>query len=343
MRFKHVLFFKGIKCFKYGAVLMSFILLFSFLSCSDSEPSRSQYLVVSDTLSMEPVFSVYCQSKGGLDTLYVYTNEEFNVEFQTADRDESWVSIEKTEEVSNDFLRLVLRYTPVTEMTARTGMLNFSIPDFYLGQYIKFTQGFTNRFKDDFGWLIFGSRDPFDETGETLWANWQSSLQAKGWISTIMEDDNARLYGKNGLLKLGDAEFNADVISPYVTNVLSDSILMLEFKAVAYTSPLGVKDNDELTITVLNGGLFANGTDTEKIKVGHFDHTSENLIASMWDNKTFKLFLEAPKGNEFTQKLSFRFFAGNEEGTPNRIYLDDVNVYRVGEGDYYLLDEAREQ
>lgn len=83
-------------------------------------------------------------------------------------------------------------------------------------------------------------------TNEKLIGDWTEAQKEYQWSSTIAkEEDKAYCYGKFGFIRLGDDQgHGADLITPYITDIVRDSVLLVSFDAVAYT------EEDEKKITI---------------------------------------------------------------------------------------------
>lgn len=334
-----VLFFRG-----FVSVLCAVSFLLIFGSCDDDKDySRKEFLIVSESIEKEATQGVYCKIEGGKDTLYVFSNVEYEFFFQTSDKDEEWIKV-----LSSDYLsdlsatRLILEINPRgDDLLKRTGVLSFSSEENYLGQFVAFNQGFAHRLHDDFTWLKYGTNSPFDTSKETLMKDWSDAQKEYGWQSDIIEGlDNALCYGKNGYLKLGD-EFNgANLISPYTNGVITDTVLLLTFNAVAFISEEGIKDNNKLTVDILDGGLFTDGTNTCNIDLNYYDYADRNLASNMWNNTEYRMYIVNTKKSPFTGDTRVQFKTDEDIAVAgrNRIFIDNVTLFIIDRNSYYLAD-----
>ncbi|NDV78737.1 hypothetical protein [Dysgonomonas sp. 511] len=332
-----------------GGLISTLFMMFSFsllfISCDDDkEYGRGEFLIVSETKEKEATSGVYCKIEGGEDTLYVFSNVDYKLFFQTADKDEEWIKV-----LSSDYLsdiqatRIILEVSPRgDDLVKRTGVMSFSSEENFLGQFVSFNQGFNTRLKEDFTWLRYGTASPFDESKETLIENWTDVQKAYGWKSTTADGNtSAYCYGKSGYVKLGQTFSGADLISPYTNGVIKDTILMLSFDAVAYVSEMGVKDNNTLTVNILDGGEFVDGTTSKTIDIGYYDHTNRDVPGTMWNDARYHMLIVSRESNLFTGDTRVQFVTGNDitTGTLNRMFIDNVSLYIIDEKSYYLAEE----
>lgn len=328
-----------------GLFSLSMLFLLLFLgACSDDEDyGRKEFLIISETVDKEPTQDVYCKIEGGKDTLYIFSNVEYKYFFQSDNEDSEWVKI-----VSSDYLsdigatRLILDIQPIGEdLLKRTGTMSFASSENYLGKFIPFNQGFATRLKEDFSWLKYGSDNPLETDKETGLEAWTETQTKNGWKTTISIDEASRCFGKNGYVKLGDESLGADLISPFTNGIINDTILYLSFDAVAFTSEDGVKDKNKLTVNIIGGGTFADGTSSVEIPLNYYDISDENLVETMWKDSRNRLFIVNGKDSPFTGDTRIQFITGEsiESGGGNRVFIDNVNLFIVDENSYYLLDQ----
>lgn len=315
------------------------------VSCGDdNDYSRSEVLVVSESTEQIPTSSVYCKIEGGKDTLYVFSNLEYKYFFQTNDKDDKWVKV-----IKSDYLpeikatRLILEIAPKGDnLIKRTGTLTFSSEENYLGQFVPFNQGFSHRLNEDFSWLKYGTNSPFDTSKETLIKDWTSAQIEYGWKSTKEESsDNAFCYGKNGYIKLGTDIIGADLITPYISTIAKDTVLLLTFDAVAFTAENGIKDNNKLTVNILDGGVFSDGNTSVEIDLNYYDHSDKNIASAMWNNSEHKLFIMSDEEKPLTGSTRIQFVTGTDiiSGYTNRLFIDNVNLFIIDWRSHYLMEK----
>jgi hypothetical protein len=198
---------------------------------------------------------------------------------------------------------------------------------------------------ENFNWLAY-SGTPFVEG--RLISEWSVQQKDFGWTSTVIEAKNstAFCYGKLGYIKLGNDTIGGDLISPFFPNAITkDTLLILSFNAVAFTSELGDEDNNLLTIQVLDGGVFSNGEMSFTLELGNIDPNAKNLTTAMWDNSLQRFFIKITPDHPFTADMKIRFITGNgiTEGdiltsARNRIFIDNVTLYIVDRKSHYLAE-----
>lgn len=335
-----LLFFRGSISFLF--LLSLFLVL---VSCDDDKSyGRKEFLIVSETEEKEPVDNVYCKIEGGRDTLFVFSNVEYKYYFQTDDEDENWIKI-----ISSDYLpdidatRLIIEINPRgDDYLKRTGTLSFSSGENFLGQFVPFNQGFNTRLYEDFAWLKYGTNSPFDLSKDALISTWTETQVKYGWKSTVPEGvSEALCYGKNGYIRLGDESMGADLISPFTNGIIKDTVVLLTFDAVAFVSELGIKDKNKLTVNILDGGIFADGTSSASVDLGYYNHTDKNLPVNMWQNARYKFYIKNDEIHPFTGDTRIQFIAGADivSGAHNRLFIDNINLFIVDNKSYYLADE----
>lgn len=311
-------------------------------SCSDEKDfSRSQTLLVfDDPIEQTASDNIVCRVDGGIDTIWIRSNVELSMDFRTGDENAEWVRFEEmgyNEKLDAQMLRVV--YDPAEDGTflQRTGTLSLVNPEFYLGQFIVFTQGFDTRLKENFDWLKTGTDVPYDPTGEKLYSSWTTAQKEVGWTSPVVgENEEAYLYSKKGFVKMGDGIHASQLVTPDLSKMVSDSIALVTFKALAYVSETGEKDGNEIVLSVENGGRFSDGSKSKIFQAPHYDPDDPALVDNMWTEATFTAFVVTDDTEVFTPKTAFRF---NTPDGPNRIFIDDVYIYIIDEDSLYILGE----
>ena len=218
--------------------------------------------------------------------------------------------------------------------TLRSGTLTLSSPENYYGTYITVDQGMTARLSNNFSWLKYGSSDPRKMDG-TLISQWSSTLQAYGYKSTVIDgEENAYCYGKNGYIMLGDGDgHGADFITPYVESFRSDSLLVLSFRAVAYTSLYGIRDADKLSLQVQGGGVICGKGSSQTTEISfdvpYYDLEDETFPDSMWQGTSYLVFIQSTDASPLTSDTQMRFLAGSlsKGATSNRLFIDNIYIY----------------
>ena len=215
-----------------------------------------------------------------------------------------------------------------------------------LGKFINIRQGFTTRLGENFEWLKYGSStaSPNVTTNEKLIGDWTQDQKEFKWTSTIASGESkAYCYGKFGFLRLGnDQGHGADLITPYITDIARDSVLLVSFDAVAYTADDGTKDNNKLTVKILNGGEFADThTTTKTIDLDYYDPLDADVLHTMWNKGRHNFYVVSPPERPVTADTKFQLMGGDYilTGGNNRVFVDNFYVYRLDNIYYYLLEE----
>lgn len=257
---------------------------------------------------------------------------------------------------------------PVGAYTRRYGVLILQSPERYLGKYLVIEQGLESRIACNFSWL-YGSVNPNATYNDVLMADWTTAQKNQGYTSTLIEgEENVWVYSKEGYVKLGnDHGAGADFFTPHTAAFQNDTLLVLSFKAVVQngdvlpdymggTEPIvpmqrtaqkvqtaDITDNNSLTVEVTGGGLIrdfvSTGGKSITFELPTYNKESESFPADMFDGGSFLVFIEGTEENPITVNTTIRFIAGSmkgsDEGPCNRVFLDDVFVYRQD----LLLDE----
>lgn len=324
--------------------LLSFIAIAASLtavsSCSDddSNKERSEKIEVyltPDYSDEEPVTEATVNVEGGDVSFYVKSNVEFTPTWQDSETS-PWAKIKSCTQTGDGLYEVVLhtaRRYKTAYYTRRQGTLLLSSPELDYGVFVTVNQGFVAELSNNFSWLKYGSSDPRKLDG-TLISQWSSSLKNYGYTSTVINGESeAWCYGKNGYIMLGDDKgHGADIITPYVESFRTDSLLILSFKAVAYTSVEGVKDANKLTVSITGGGVITDQASSEgttlSFDVPYYDMTDEEFPNSMWNGTDYLIFIQSTPLHPITSNTQIRFIAGDmsSAGSPNRIFLDNIYI-----------------
>lgn len=301
-------------------------------SCEKDAEDIDKQITVSLPEDIEEPISVWdLDVKGGRDTVYVFTNSEIAVQLEGID---GWLSVVGQEYVPNmQATRLIVESEPMEEdFLQRSGILNISTQEQYSRFFLKVTQGYLTRFADDFAWLRYGNGNPLDLTSGVLFEGWNPTQIATGWTAPIAEgQERAYVYGKNGYIQLGAEEHGAAFASPIVPEIQRDSILMLSFNGVAYTSSTGQADANKLTVSLV-GGEFEDGASQKVIELGYYDKGSPLINTKMWDNSLYNFVVHKPALNPNASTIQVKFSTGEQIAEPeNRVFIDNVRIYRVSQ------------
>lgn len=331
------------------------LLFLGLSSCDDDKNySRSDFLIVSETQNKEDQTStVFCKMTGGLDTLYIFSNVEYDFFFQRAEDEDDWIKIVSQDYISDiEATRLIFEIEPLEkhDLRRRFGSLSFVHKENYLGQFIKLHQGFYTRVSDDFTWLRYGTTAPYDESNEKLIGNWTDVEKEKGWTSTIFEGEEvAYVYGKNGYLKLGSETKNADLITPFMTDAAKDSLYLVSFFAAPYISKINNRpETNKLTVNILEGGQFLDGNTSKVFDISEFKYdfiNDEGEEIRGWSLIQCYV-VSGGKENPITGRTRIQIIPGDSNETeveykPKRLFIDVFATYIINKEFYYLAEENK--
>ena len=150
------------------------------------------------------------------------------------------------------------------------------------------------------------------------------------------------LLHRGGVGLHGRHQRMADLITPYITDIVRDSVLLVSFDAVAYVADDGAKDNNKLTINILNGGEFADThTTTKTIELNYYDPLDEDILHTMWSKGRHDFYVVSPPERPITANTKIQIIGGDYILTTgnNRVFVDNFYVYRLDNVYYYLLEE----
>lgn len=355
---------KNVRWRRWLPLLTLFLLPPSFWSCNDSEEGRSEFISVSHLdrqtgekteLKLDEALNI--PPKAGRLSLYVKTNTDYSVRVQSKvpaneqeeeEVIENWLKAEKTgrnEATGEDEWSLEWE-AQTKDYKRRIATVSISSPEADFGRFINIRQGFTSRLGEDFEWLKYGSStaSPNVTTNEKLIGEWTEAQKEYNWSSTIIpEASKAYCYGKFGFIRLGDDEgHGADLITPYMTDIVRDSVLLVSFDAVAYVDESGIKDSNKLTVNILNGGEFADThTTTKTIDLDYYDPLDPDILHTMWNKGRNDFYIVSSPERPVTANTKIQVIGGDyllPTGN-NRVFIDNFHVYRLDDIYYYLLEE----
>lgn len=351
MRLKHLFFITG--CTLAAAV-----------SCktADLNAVRSESIEVYQTLTAEaekeePVNEVSIGVLEGDYQIFVKTNTDITPTWQD-DQTSPWAKVVSYEPCpTNPAYHIVTlhakRLATTCYYTRRTGMLLLGDPSRNLGFYLKVHQGCIARISGNFSFLKYGTADPRLSTGDKIYAQWSAADMSYKYTSTpfagVDESEKvAFLYGKNGYVRLGDDKgHGADIITPYADAMRADSLLMVSFKAVAFTELDGTKDANKISVEVLGGGVIKDQEASEGTRIEfeapYYDLNDDEFPSSMWDGSDFLVFVKGTQLNPITANTQIRITAGSltKVTSPNRVFVDNIYVRTLNEKldpDFYTLN-----
>lgn len=355
---------KNVRWRRWLPLLTLFLLPPSFWSCDDSEEGRNEFISVShvdrqtgEKIEMKPDEAINIPPKAGELSIFVKTNTDYSVLIQSKvpaneqekeEVVEDWLKAEKVgrnETTGEDEWHLAWE-AQTKDYKRRIATVSITSPGVDYGKFINIRQGFTTRLGEDFEWLKYGSStaSPNVTTNEKLISDWTEAQKEYNWSSTIgKEASKAYCYGKFGFIRLGDNQgHGADLITPYITDIVRDSVLLVSFDAVAYVADDGTKDNNKLTINILNGGEFADThTATKTIDLNYYDPLDEDILHTMWSKGRHDFYVVSPPERPITANTKIQIIGGDYILTTgnNRVFVDNFYVYRLDNVYYYLLEE----
>jgi hypothetical protein len=282
--------------------------------------------------------------------LFLKTNvSDFEVFWQDA-LTEPWAKVVSCESLSSGIYKVTLSYDALSDAVTysrRTGTLALSKPEINLGLFFPVHQGAVERTFADFSEIKYGSWIPTESGKEVEFSNWSDVLLKKGFSTeTVGNADATALYGKNGMVRLGDSEGRKGaLITPVNSDHRYDSLLMVTFKAAAY-----VGDLRKFTVEVVGGGVFKDqlASGGKKI-VLEAPEVNENALTpeGLWtEGSCFTLFVNSTNSSTMGVNTCFKITSGAEGTGNSRLFIDDFSVYKLTEDidlDYYTLNQGSGQ
>lgn len=343
----------------YGVAILSVAIPFMFACEKHENSERSESIEVYASLdATEPSEAGFVDPRGGEGVLYVRSNVDFTVSWQD-DTASPWLRILDYSEIDSATGYHIIRFetdprsTSFGYYTRRTGMMIISAADGALNfnKILPVHQGLTARVSNDFSNFRYGSADPRISDEDVPIKDWTTTQIGYGFTSTVMEgEEYAHCYGKNGYLRLGDDKgHGADLISPITTTLRYDSLLMVSFKAVAYTDYQNNKfDDNKLHVEITGGGVIADffeqGTTQMDLEVGYYDMSTVDFPTDMWNGTDYVIFIASTEQNPITNNTQIHLTAGSlveTMSTSNRIFIDNFYIRRLEENEmkiYYTIN-----
>lgn len=305
---------------------------FACMACEKSEDANDNGTAINvseNGLSEEFIDALELSVDGGKDTIYVFSPSDIQMIIQPSEV-EGWVKVVDETYLSDiQATRVILEAEPLEgDLARREGILNIGSQEPYSRKFLKLVQGYGARYTNDFSWLRYGNGNPLQQSNGVRIAQWNPAQLEQGWTSTVMEGQTvAFLYGKNDYVQIGAEEVGANLLSPMISSVERDSLMVLTFNAVAFVSEEGIPDNNKLTIK-LTGGEFEGGEISQVLELSHFDKESALLTSKMWEDTWFALEIYKPQANPFSSVVQIEFISGDGTAAQkNRVFLDNVNLY----------------
>lgn len=340
-----------------GGVYLALFLMTAYLaSCEKPVNSvRDESIVAyTDPAAEEPAEAAYVSVKGGIEKIYVDANVDFTAVWEDGESS-PWATVLDDSETDPDtgYRVITLDVRRRTETgcyyTRRTGMLILAASDPSLNYscILPVHQGAVARVSNDFSFLRYGKTDPRFTDDEVSIDDWTTAQLNYGFASTASDGEETPCYGKNGYLKIGDdSGRGGDIISPYTNALRGDSLLMVTFRAAAYTDfYTGVKDDNRIRVEVLDGGVIADyagtGQTSIDLEASYYDFSDEEFPATMWDGSDFIVFVAGTGLNPVTADTRIRISCGEQtlqSGGNSRIFIDNfyIRTLEEEEKDYYF-------
>ena len=310
------------------------------VSCKeDEEFSRKEQIEVFTISDGENINSAVSTLDANTGSVYVRANVNYGYEFQTDDPGHNWLTIlGKEYDASVGADKLKVSWTALDDSyKERSGYINITSPGNNIGKFLRVRQGLKTIAEDDFEWLGYGSANPYDNAGDRGYDAWTQEQKDKKWDSTL---ETPKIYGKMGYIRLGDDQQYTDLLTPPLSSITSDSILMVRFNALAHQEADGTKDNNKFTVRILNGGVFTDGSTETVITLSYIDKGARyNRGASIWDTEggNHILYIKDGRGNHRTQNTRVQFIP--DDAVPSRVYFDDFFIHALDKFSYYLTEE----
>ncbi len=250
-----------------------------------------------------------------------------NVDWSYIISDDLWIEL-----VSQSSSQIVFKAAENdgSERDAVVTVVSVDYPE--LSQNIIITQSSAEYIlEEDFSWLNYGNTIHYETSGETRFDLWSESEKSRGWYSTpVASSDNQQLcYARPGFVKLGKTNFGGDLITPALSAIEGIADVEVTFKATAYISKGGAKDDNELLISIIGPGEISQSL----FIIDNYPNSGnmENGVDyDVWDPSIAQRSFEI-KGA--TSETKIKFLGGAYELTgvgqgKNRIFLDDIKVKR---------------
>lgn len=314
-------------------VIMAFFLVFSIGSCKKDQgrPSNEEGIKVSFMNNKDTSIAKFNLSADGLnDTLYVFSDSKIVASINEAS---PWIKIvDLTYNESTKSYRVILKGDPMGDnYLSRIGELDISNAAPYMRKFVQLNQGYHAYLNEEFSWLHYGHGNPLLLNEGVLIKDWTPAQKANNWTANVSAEESlAYVYGKDGYVQMGSGLAAANILSPILSGVQNDSLLLLTFNAVGYVSELGVKDQDKLTVKIA-GGLFNDGKNNKEITLGYYDYTSALIEQKMWGGSFFKFVIKKSQATPLSSTIQVEFITGDGgvSGHPNRLFIDNVRIFSV--------------
>ena len=190
--------------------------------------------------------------------------------------------------------------------------------------------------QEAFNWLAYGSATTWETTGETRYDSWTADERGRGWTSSPADaSGNPCLYARQGFVKLGKTNYAGDLISPKLSTISGTADVQVTFKACAYVSKGGAKDDNELYVSVLGAGTLE-GADEPYI-ISNYPNSSNMEYGPDYDVWAPELAERTFIIRGATSETQIKFMGGKSYNMTgigqgkNRIFLDDILVQVISD------------
>lgn len=338
-------------------ILLASAGLFAVQSCTDeglNDPRKETIEVHAlEDCSDEPLTACCLGVMGGASELYVKSNvDQFNVFWQDA-APTPWARVTSCEKTSRTGVwKVGIEFNPRSEgclYYRRGGTLSISAAEQNLGMFLPVYQGAATRVQDHFDSFAYGSSDPHVDEGEVNIDQWSTTLKNKGFDSEKVGSANSvACYARNGYLKLGDSNGNkGSLITPYNELYRYDSLLVVTFRASAYQTPEGSKDENGFSVEVLGGGVIKDNLPQETTRImltAPYINIDAEDPSQMWgEDSWYMVFIEETEKSPLTTNTRIKITSGESGEGLSRLFVDDICVMRLVDGldeDYFKLNQG---
>ena len=329
-------------------ILLAAVMVASCSKQDANKPRKDSFELYATADCTGKPLSAYCVDvKENTSVLYLKTNvSDFNVFWQDALL-EPWAQVVSCENLSSGVYKVTLSYDNLADAVTysrRSGTLAFSKPEINFGYFFPVHQGAVERTFNDFSDIKYGSWIPGDYEGEVEYEAWTNVLKNKGYCTEkVGKSEVSALYGKFGMVKLGDAAgTKGALITPVNSNHRYDSLLMVTFKAAAHKGDLR-----KFSFEVLEGGVIKDMLSTSGKKiVFEAPYINENAVTQegLWPAEAhFTVFINSTSASQIGVNTCFKITSGAEGEGNARLFVDDFCVYKLVAGidlDYYGLNQG---
>lgn len=248
-----------------------------------------------------------------------------NVDWTYSFGDVQWLG---KQEGSDAEIKVLIKKNKGPERTATISISSAQYPD--LSKEVKIIQSSGNVvLEENFNWLTYGTKIPYETDGEKRFDLWTAEEQAKGWTSTPNEATKGEplLYSRKGFVKLGKTGYGGDLISPKLEAIEGSATIKVTFKAAGYVSAGGTKDDNLLRVSTIGPGQ----TDVSEFKIDNYPNNAkedeQGIDNDIWDPARAFIFMVTGATAETQIKFLSNMYELKGVGKgKNRIFIDDIKV-----------------